>query len=147
MSQAGLSVIINIDGGAQGNPGPAGAGLVIRAADDGTVLHRGGVFLGKQTNNTAEYKALLAALGAAARLGARRVEILSDSELLVRQMTGQYRVKHPNLKPLHAKAMKLLDNFVGADFRHIRREENFEADRLVKQAVKAKKNVEDDAEG
>ena len=146
MSQDGLSVIINIDGGARGNPGPAGAGVVIRTADDDTVLHQGGTFLGTQTNNAAEYAALLAGLEAAAKLGAETIEVISDSQLLVRQMNGQYRVKNANLQVLYAEAQDLLRNFKKTTLTHVRREFNTAADKLVNQAVNARRNVEDAAQ-
>jgi len=145
MSKGGFAVVINIDGGSRGNPGPAGAGIVIRSADDDTVLFTGGEFLGQQTNNTAEYAALLAGLKAAAKLGAGEVKVLSDSQLLVRQMTGQYRVKNPNLQKLHEQAQDLLGQFSRCTFDHIRREENTDADRLANQAMNLKANVEDSA--
>lgn len=146
MTKDGFAVVMNIDGGSRGNPGPAGAGIVIRAADDDTVLFTGGEFLGKQTNNAAEYAALLAGLKAAAKLGAGEVLVLSDSELLVRQMTGRYRVKNLNLKKLFDKAQELLGQFSRCKFGHVRREQNIDADRLANQAMNLKANVEDSAE-
>lgn len=143
MGKKGLEVLINIDGGARGNPGPAGAGVVIKSADDGTVLFEGGFFLGKATNNVAEYRALLEALLAACNLGADSVEVLSDSELLVRQMTGEYRVKNAGLKPMFDQACLLRGKFRNFSIRHVRREENTAADKLVNQAINLKQNVED----
>ncbi len=141
-----LRVIVNIDGGARGNPGPAAAGVVVRAADDGTILHEAGIFLGQATNNVAEYSALLAALEAVAELGADEAEVLSDSELLVRQMTGEYRVKNHGLKPLFEKAQFLVARLEHFAIRHIRREENKDADRLVNKAINVRRNVEDAAD-
>jgi len=141
-----LSVLIHIDGGARGNPGPAGAGVVIQDANDQTVLFEGGFFLGRATNNVAEYQGLVQALARAAALGAKVVEIRSDSELLVRQMNGQYRVKNAGLKPLHEEAAKLRDGFERCVIRHVRRESNTAADRLANMAVSAGCNVEDAAE-
>ncbi len=146
MTKGGFAVVMNIDGGSRGNPGPAGAGIVIRAADDDTVLFAGGEFLGRQTNNAAEYAALLAGLKVADKLGAGEVKVLSDSELLVRQMTGRYRVKNPNLKKLFEQAQNLLGRFSRCSFGHVPREKNIDADRLANQAMNLKANVEDSAE-
>jgi ribonuclease HI len=122
-------IVAYIDGGARGNPGPAGYGVRVEAADGALLdeLHGG---LGIATNNVAEYNGLLAALQWAVDHGQRRVRIRSDSELLVKQMRGEYKVKHPGLQPLYARARLLaarLDNVV---FEHVRREFNKEADRL-----------------
>ena len=141
-----LRVTVHIDGGARGNPGPAAAGVVISAADDGTVLHQSGIFLGRATNNVAEYRAMLAGMEAASELEATEVEIVSDSQLLVRQMTGQYRVKNEGLKPLYEEAKRRQEQFARCTFRHVRREDNTHADRLVNQALNLKRNVEDGAE-
>jgi len=140
-----LRVKVNIDGGARGNPGPAAAGVVIRSADDGTVLHEAGIFLGRATNNVAEYSGLIAALEAASRLGADEAEVLSDSELLVKQMSGDYRVRNDGLKPLFAQARQLAGKFKRFSLRHVSREQNTRADRLVRQAINLKRNVEDAA--
>lgn len=142
-----MRVVINIDGGARGNPGPAAAGVVIRSADDGTVLHEAGIYLGHATNNVAEYNGLLAGLKQAAVLGAKEVEIVSDSELLVRQMNGRYRVKAPGLIPLFLKAQDLRGHFDKCTFRHVRREENKAADGLVNRAIDRKQNVADGTDG
>lgn len=135
------TVTVFVDGGARGNPGPAGAGIVICAADDETVLWEAGIFLGQATNNVAEYRALLAGLKAAADLAAGEVHVVSDSELLVRQMNGQYRVKSPHLKPLHEQARELQSAFERCTFRHVRREKNWRADRLVNDAIDARQDV------
>ena len=111
MSRNPLHVVIHIDGGSRGNPGPAGAGVAIRDKADNSILYKGGVFLGNATNNVAEYSGLLAGLNAARDLNADRVELFSDSQLLVRQMTGEYRVKNAGLKPLHRRATDLADGF------------------------------------
>ena len=145
MNKKTLSVLINIDGGARGNPGPAGAGVVIKTADDGTVIFEGGFFLGKATNNVAEYHGLLEGLAAADKLQADAVEIISDSELMVRQMNGRYRVKNAGLKPLYERACRLRKKFSSFTIRHVRREENKAADKLVNQAINLKSNVEDAA--
>jgi ribonuclease HI len=142
-----MKVTVHIDGGSRGNPGPAGAGVVIRSADDDhTILHEAGLFLGRMTNNQAEYHGLLAALVAAGKLGARQVQVFSDSELLVRQMQGEYRVKNEGLRPLYEKACRHIRAFESCQFQHIRRENNAEADRLANRAMDAKANVEDAAE-
>ena len=101
-----LSIILRIDGGARGNPGPAAAGVVL-ADEDGQTLFEGGYYLGRATNNVAEYSALIHGLRQAAKLGAVQVRVVSDSELLVRQMNGQYRVKNEGLRPLFEQAKKL----------------------------------------
>ena len=139
-----LSVTIHIDGGSRGNPGPAAAGVVIQA-DDGAVLYEGGLYLGRATNNVAEYRGLLAGLKAAAELQASRVRVLSDSELLVRQMNGSYRVKNEGLLPLFEEAQELAAKFEHCTFQHVPREQNKEADHLVNQAINVKRNVEDAA--
>lgn len=141
-----LRLIVHVDGGARGNPGPAAAGLVVSCADDGTVLREAGIFLGETTNNVAEYRALLAGLAAAAELGAQELEVRSDSQLLVRQMTGQYRVKNANLKELFQQAQELEGRLANCAYRHVPRKENERADRLVNRAINLKRNVEDAAE-
>ena len=142
MSDKQRHVRIYIDGGSRGNPGPAAAGVVIRCAETGDILHRGGIYLGRATNNVAEYSGLLEGLTKAVSLGARRVEVVSDSELLVRQMTGRYRVKNEGLLPLYRQASELRQQFDECTFRHVRREENVEADHLVNRALDQRQNVE-----
>jgi probable phosphoglycerate mutase len=133
-----------IDGGARGNPGPAGYGVRIEAPDGTLIdeLHGG---LGINTNNVAEYNGLLAALKWAVDHGEHDVEIRADSELLVKQMRGEYRVKHPGLQPLAARARLLIGQLGDVTFTHVRRELNREADRLsnlgmdaAEQALRAK---------
>jgi ribonuclease HI len=136
-------VILNIDGGSRGNPGPAGAGVVIRSAEDGTVLQQAGIFLGRATNNVAEYNGLLEGLKRAAALGADTVEVRSDSELMVRQMNGQYRVKNAGLRPLYAQATQLAGQFRSFKIGHVYREDNTDADRLANQAMNLKRTVEE----
>ena len=136
---------IHVDGGARGNPGPAAAGVVIAAADDGVVLFQGGFYLGRATNNVAEYQGLLAALKKAAELGAEEVEVISDSELMVRQMNGQYRVKNEGLKPLYEQAQSLRSRFKKFAITNVRRAANKAADKLVNQALNVQANVEDAA--
>lgn len=120
--------------------------MVIMSADDGTVLRESGVFLGRATNNVAEYRAVLVALEAACELGADHVELYSDSELMVRQMNGQYRVRNATLKPLYNKARALADRFTRCTITHIRRDDNSAADALVNQALDMKRNVADGAD-
>ncbi|MCK5557567.1 MAG: ribonuclease HI family protein [Candidatus Hydrogenedentes bacterium] len=138
-----MRVIANIDGGSRGNPGPAAAGVVIRTQDDGTVLHMAGVYVGRATNNVAEYNGLLEALKRAAVLGADEVEVLSDSELLVKQMNGEYRVRNATLKPLFEEANRLWNKFAKVIVRYIPREQNQEADKLANKAMNLKRDVEE----
>lgn len=122
------------DGGSRGNPGPAAWGVAVLDETGACVEGHAGA-LGHATNNVAEYHGLLAALDLALERGASQVEILADSELIVRQIEGRYRVKHPDLKPLHASAKQKIARFALFRIRHVRREENREADRLVNQAL------------
>lgn len=128
-----LRVIAWIDGAARGNPGPAGYGVYMKK-DNGELIEISG-WLGHTTNNVAEYSGLLDALAVAAQEGAREVEIVSDSELLVKQMLGQYKVRHPNLIPLHAEAKSLARRFTRFVIRHTLRAGNKDADRLANLAV------------
>ena len=123
-----------VDGGARGNPGPAGYGVRIEDATGTLVAELHGP-LGITTNNVAEYQGLLAALRYAIERGHRVVQIRSDSQLLVKQMLGEYRVKHAGLKPLAAEARLLVMQLDRVDFEHVRREENAEADRLANLAM------------
>ena len=122
-------VVAYVDGGARGNPGPAGYGVRIESPDGGLVdeLHGG---LGIATNNVAEYNGLLAALEWAVAHKQPRIHIRADSELLVKQMRGEFRVKNPGLQPLHARARLLVKQLDDVKFEHVRRELNKEADRL-----------------
>lgn len=128
-----LKVIAWIDGAARGNPGPAGYGVYMKK-DDGELIEISG-WLGHTTNNVAEYSGLLDALAVAVQEGAREVEIISDSELLVKQMLGQYKVKHPNLVPMHAQAKSLVRRLGRFSIRHTLRAGNKDADRLANLAV------------
>jgi ribonuclease HI len=123
-----------VDGGARGNPGPAGFGARIEDAD-GTLVREESGFIGVATNNVAEYRGLIAALRAAVELGARSLEVLADSELIVKQMNGQYRVKNEGLKPLIKEAATLAARLPRFRISHVRREENREADRLANSAM------------
>jgi probable phosphoglycerate mutase len=122
-------IVAYVDGGARGNPGPAGYGARIESAD-GTVLAELHGPLGVATNNVAEYHGLLTALKWAVEHGQRNVRIRADSELLIKQMRGEYRVKHPGLQPLSARARLLVAELDSVVFEHVRREFNKEADRL-----------------
>jgi len=125
---------IHVDGGARGNPGPAGAGVVINTAS-GAPVHEGAYFLGRQTNNAAEYHALIRALQRATRAPQADLAIFSDSELLVRQITGRYRVKSPKLAELFEQAQVLLLRAARWRIEHIRREQNVRADELANLAM------------
>ena len=142
MSASILRVTVHVDGGARGNPGPAGAGVVIADAADGVVMYEAGLFLGHATNNVAEYKGMLHGLEMARALKAQQVEIVSDSELLVRQMNGQYKVRNARLLPLYQQGKSLAAGFKACSFRHVRRQQNVLADALVNRALDEKKNVE-----
>ncbi|MDP2181082.1 MAG: ribonuclease HI family protein [Actinomycetota bacterium] len=134
--------VLRTDGGARGNPGPAGAGFVLADAN-GARICGGGRFLGETTNNIAEYEALLWGLRSARARGCEMLTVYSDSELVVKQLNGQYRVKHPNMQPLYAKACSLLAQFRDVKVVHVRREENAEADALANQAMDARETVGD----
>jgi ribonuclease HI len=122
------------DGAARGNPGPAGAGAVL-TLPSGEVVERLGLFLGRQTNNYAEYMGAILGLRRAQTLGAEEVELVADSQLLIRQLGGQYRVKSPTLRPLHQEAQQLLAHFRRHQLSHVPREENTEADGMSNRAI------------
>ena len=127
-----------IDGGARGNPGPAGYGIVVTGSA-GATLAELSCFLGHRSNNYAEYSALIAALEWALSHGQLRMRIASDSELLVRQMKGIYKVKSPDLRPLYEQARSLSRKLEGFEILHVRREKNRRADKLANQAMDAGK--------
>ena len=129
-----MRLLIYTDGAARGNPGPAGAGAVLRAAD-GSLVAEIATFLGVRTNNYAEWTAVALALEEALLQGATHVDLRMDSQLVARQITGQYRVRHPDLKPIHAQVMSLLSRFAGYTVGHVPRELNKEADRLSNVAI------------
>jgi len=131
-----LKVVVHVDGGARGNPGPAAVGIVV-SSPDGEVLEEVAEPIGVATNNVAEYRALLRGLERARALGAREVEIVNDSELVARQVSGAYKVKHPAMKPLHAEAMAALREFDGWRVRSVPRADNARADELVNEALDA----------
>jgi ribonuclease HI len=124
------------DGGSRGNPGPAASGAVL-FGEDGEVLREVGTYLGVATNNVAEWTGLLTGLQAALELGVDDLAVRLDSELVVKQISGAYRVKHEGLIPLHAKAKALLRKFARVDVRHVRRKENAAADALVNAVLDA----------
>jgi ribonuclease HI len=127
---------LSTDGGARGNPGPAAYGYVLEA-EDGTMLAAHGETIGVATNNVAEYRALVAGLEKAAELGVEELEVVSDSELLVKQMRGEYKVKNPALRELNAAAEALAAGFRKVTYTAVRREHNELADRLVNEALDA----------
>ncbi len=132
-----MHLIIYTDGGSRGNPGPAAAGVSIIDADTGDAVHEAGYHLGETTNNVAEYQGLLRGLTQAQALGATRVSVRSDSELMVRQINGQYRVKAEQLKPLHQEVMARLSKLGRWDVEHVRRDGNQRADQLANAAMDA----------
>jgi ribonuclease HI len=135
-----IKLTLYTDGGARGNPGPAAAGVVVVDKDD-VVQKTASRYLGETTNNQAEYRALLLGLETVGKVDPRNstveidLTILMDSELIVRQMEGKYKVKAPDLIPLHEDAKKLLSHFGKVSFRHIPREKNTQADALVNQCL------------
>jgi len=125
---------LSTDGGARGNPGPAAYGYVLET-EDGTILDARGQRIGHATNNVAEYRALIAGLEAALSHGVTELDVVSDSELLVKQMQGEYRVKNPGLQPLYQDARRMVQRIGHVTFEHVRRELNKEADRLCNEAM------------
>lgn len=130
-----LTATLQTDGGARGNPGPAGIGFVLRIKNKEAIFR--GKYIGETTNNQAEYKALIAGLTRAQEEGVSRVECFLDSELVVKQLTGDYRIKHADLKPLAAQVKDLVNQFEKVTFTAVPREKNKEADSLVNQAIDA----------
>lgn len=126
---------VNVDGGARGNPGPAAIGVVVRDGEE--VLAEVGETIGETTNNVAEYRALLRGIELAAEHGAGELELIGDSELVVRQVEGRYKVKNAGMKELHAEVKRALGGFDSWSIRHVRRENNADADRLVNEALDA----------
>ena len=129
-----MRVVVNVDGGARGNPGPA-AVAAVASTPDGDVLAERGKRLAPTTNNVAEYRALLLGIETARELGADEIELVGDSELVVRQVLGDYRVKNAGLQPLHAEVVEALDGFADWSIRHVRREDNAAADRIVNEVL------------
>jgi len=131
-----LRLLVHVDGGARGNPGPAAIGAVV-SAPDGEVLEEAAERIGEATNNVAEYRAVLLGLERARALGATEVEVINDSELVARQLQGAYKVKHAGLRPLYDQAMEALEGFERWSVRSVPREQNAHADRLVNAALDA----------
>jgi ribonuclease HI len=131
-----LKVVVNVDGGARGNPGPAAIGVVV-SEPDGTVIDEVAERIGVATNNVAEYRAVLKGIERAQALGASELELIGDSELVARQLTGAYKIKHPSMKPLHAQALAALSGFTSWRIRTVPRAQNARADELVNEALDA----------
>ncbi|HEY7622082.1 MAG TPA: ribonuclease HI family protein [Solirubrobacteraceae bacterium] len=129
-----MKVVVHVDGGARGNPGPAAAAAVL-STPDGDVLDEAHELLGVVTNNVAEYRGLLLGLARARALGADEVVVVNDSELVAKQVNGQYKVKHPDMRPLHQQALEALRAFDRWSIRSVPRAQNAEADALVNQAL------------
>jgi ribonuclease HI len=129
-----VKVVVHVDGGARGNPGPA-AVAAVATSPEGAQLAERNAYIGEATNNVAEYKALLLGLELARELGAHEVEVVNDSELVARQICGEYKVKHAGLKPLFLEAMRTLREFDGWAVNSVRREHNARADELVNEAL------------
>jgi ribonuclease HI len=132
-----VKLVVHVDGGARGNPGPAAIGVVV-SEPDGTVIDELGELIGVATNNVAEYKALIRGLERARALGADEIEIVNDSELVARQLTGVYKVKHPAMKPLYLDAIEALRGFGTWRIRSVPRAQNAHADELVNAALDAR---------
>lgn len=132
-----MKATLYTDGGARGNPGPAGIGYVITPQEGAAVSH--GEYIGDATNNQAEYKALVAGLAQAKEIGITHLECFLDSELVVKQVRGQYRVKNEELKPLHAEVLGLAKSFEQISFDHVPRSKNAKADALVNKALDNRK--------
>jgi len=131
-----VEVVVHVDGGSRGNPGPAAAAAVV-STPDGEVLSEATAYLGVATNNVAEYRGLLLGLEQAQRLGATAVQVVNDSELVAHQVNGRYKVKHPDMKPLHAEALRRLGAFASWSVRAVPRAQNAAADALVNQELDA----------
>jgi ribonuclease HI len=129
-----VRVVVHVDGGARGNPGPA-AGAAVVSDPEGQMLASDSELLGVATNNVAEYRGLLLGLRLARTLGASEVEVINDSQLIARQVDGSYRVRHPDMRPLHAQAIAALREFDRWSIRSVPRDENAAADALVNAAL------------
>ena len=146
-SQSGKILIIHSDGGARGNPGPAGIGVVLQSEDTAavagsapsnqTIIAEIQKYIGETTNNVAEYSALLAGLNRAEELGYANIRCFLDSELVVKQLNGQYKIREPHLQQLAAEVLRLRNKFANVTFTHVRREKNSHADKLVNAAIDA----------
>ena len=135
---AGQKLRVFSDGASRGNPGPSGAGAVLVDPTTGKIVERLKRFLGKQTNNVAEYEAAILGLERAKALGIREVELVADSQLMIRQLGGQYAVKNEGIKPLFARAKALLQGFERYQLRHVMREQNTDADEMSNRAIDEK---------
>lgn len=133
---ASPEIVVHIDGGSRGNPGPAAYGVTVEDAS-GAPIAEFSKFLGRATNNVAEYHGLLAALEFSLQHSHHRVRILTDSELMARQIQGRYKVKSPDLKPLFERARQMIQRLENFSIQHVPREQNAEADRLANQALDA----------
>jgi ribonuclease HI len=131
-----VKLVVHVDGGARGNPGPAAAAAVL-STPDGDIVDEAHEYLGVATNNVAEYRGLLLGLHRARALGADEVEVVNDSELVAKQVNGVYKVKHPDMRPLHASALDALGAFDRWSIRSVPRAENAAADALVNEALDA----------
>ena len=131
-----MKLVVHVDGGARGNPGPAAAAAVL-STPDGDVVDEAHEYLGVATNNVAEYRGLLLGLQRARELGADEVEVVNDSELVAKQVNGEYKVRHADMKPLHAAAREALGRFGRWSIRSVPRAQNAAADALVNQALDA----------
>ena len=131
-----MRVVVHVDGGARGNPGPAAAAAVV-STPEGEVLDEAAETIGRATNNVAEYRGLLLGLERARALGATEVEVINDSELIAYQVTGRYKVKHADMKPLHAEAVSALGAFDRWSLKPVKRAQNEDADALVNQCLDA----------
>lgn len=132
-----MKLTVHVDGGSRGNPGPAAIAAVV-SDESGEVVDSAGQVIGPATNNVAEYRALIFGIERATALGADELELVGDSELIVKQIRGEYKVKDANMKPLHAAARAKLADFDSWSIRHVKREHNAEADRLVNEALDAR---------
>ena len=131
-----MKLTVHVDGGARGNPGPAAIAAVVSDVN-GELLTEASQVIGRATNNVAEYRALLLGIQTALELGADELDLVGDSELIVKQVRGEYKVKNADLKPLHAEVRAALSGVPSWTIRHVRRELNVEADRLVNEALDA----------
>lgn len=133
--------VLHVDGGARGNPGPAAAGIVLTDPADDQPIFEQAVFLGRQTNNAAEYMGLIAGLKRAGELNLTHLTVVSDSQLMVRQLLGEYRVKSATLRPLFEQARQLISQFEQCELTHVKRDQNKRADQLANMAMDEKRDV------
>jgi ribonuclease HI len=131
-----VKLVVHVDGGARGNPGPAAAAAVV-STPEGEVIDEAHEVLGVVTNNVAEYRGLLLGLARARALGATEVEVVNDSELVAKQVNGEYKVRHPDMRPLHAETLRALEGFERWSVRSVPRAQNAGADALVNAALDA----------